>query len=95
MLGTAPCIGGLDTISMALLAAADLVERGELAADRDARYAGWDGAFGRSILEGGTSLADLEAKVAAGEVNPVRRSGGQERLENIVNRSIWSAGRKA
>ncbi|HEY4754078.1 MAG TPA: xylose isomerase, partial [Candidatus Limnocylindrales bacterium] len=88
-------IGGLDTIAMALLAAADLVERGDLAADRDARYAGWDGALGRSILEGSASLAELEAKVAGGEINPVRRSGGQERLENVVNRSVWSAGRKA
>ena len=87
-------IGGLDTIAMALLAAADLVERGELAADRDARYAGWDGDLGRAILGGGVSLAELEAKVAAGEVSPVRRSGGQERLENLVNRSVWSAGRR-
>jgi xylose isomerase len=88
-------IGGLDTIAMALLAAADLIERGDLAAERDARYAGWDGGLGRSILDGGVSLAELEAKVAAGEINPVRASGGQERLESIVNRSVWSAGRKA
>jgi xylose isomerase len=87
-------IGGLDTLAMALLAAADLVERGELAADRDARYAGWDGELGKAILAGGASLADLEAKVAAGDVSPVRRSGGQERLENVVNRSVWAAGRK-
>jgi len=87
-------IGGLDTIAQALLSAADLVERGELAALKDARYAGWDGALGKGILGGGVSLADLEAKVAAGEVNPVRQSGGQERLENLVNRSVWAAGRK-
>jgi len=87
-------IGGLDTIAQALLSAADLVERGELAALKDARYAGWDGALGKGILGGGVSLADLEAKVAAGEVNPVRHSGGQERLENLVNRSVWAAGRK-
>jgi len=87
-------IGGLDTIAQALLAAADIVERGDLAAAKDARYAGWDGELGKAILGGRASLADLEAKVAAGEVSPVRRSGGQERLENIVNRSVWSAGRK-
>jgi len=86
-------IGGLDTLAQALLAAADLVERGELAALKDARYAGWDGELGQAILGGGTSLADLEARVATGDVDPVRRSGGQERLEHLVNRSVWSAGR--
>ncbi len=87
-------IGGLDTIARALLAAADLVERGELAANVEARYAGWDGELGQSILGGEATLADLEARVAAGEVNPVRHSGGQERLENMVNRSVWAAGRR-
>ena len=51
---------------MALLVAADLVERGELAANKDARYAGWDGELGAAILGGGASLADLEARVAVG-----------------------------
>ena len=80
---------------MALLAAADLVERGDLAAGVEARYAGWGGGLGRSILGGVLSLADLESRVAAGAISPVRRSGGQERLENVVNRSVWSAARKA
>ena len=84
-------IGGLDTIARALLVAADLVERGELAANLDARYAGWDGALGTASLEGGLSLVDLEAKVAAGQLSPVTASGGQERLENVVNRSVWFA----
>jgi xylose isomerase len=88
-------IGGLDTIAQALLVAADLVERGELAANLDARYASWDGALGKAILEGGLSLADLEARVAAGAVNPVPVSGGQERLENLVNKSIWAVDRPA
>jgi xylose isomerase len=88
-------IGGLDTIARALLVAADLVERGDLAANIDARYARWDGELGRSILGDGVTLADLEARVAAGGVNPTPVSGGQERLENIVNRSIWSVDRAA
>ena len=88
-------IGGLDTIARALLVAADLVERGELAANKDARYAGWDGDLGASILGGGTSLADLEARVASGEIDPRPVSGGQERLENVVNRSIWAVDRTA
>ncbi|MDQ1324361.1 MAG: xylose isomerase, partial [Chloroflexota bacterium] len=88
-------IGGLDTIARALLVAADLVERGELAANKDARYAGWDGDLGASILGGGTSLADLEARVASGEIDPQPVSGGQERLENLVNRSVWAVDRTA
>ena len=87
-------VGGLDTLAQALLAAADLVERGDLAAGVEERYAGWGGDLGAAILGGGLSLADLEARVAAGEVDPAPRSGGQERLENVVNRSVWSAGRR-
>ena len=84
-------IGGLDTLARALLVAADLVERGELAANRDARYAGWEGELGKAILGGSLSLADLEARVASGEINPRPVSGAQERLENLVNRSLWAA----
>jgi xylose isomerase len=84
-------IGGLDTIAQALLVAADLIERGELAANKDARYAGWDGQLGKEILGGKLSLADLEARVASGAIDPKPVTGGQERLENLVNRSVWAA----
>ena len=83
-------IGGLDTLARALLAAAKLVEDGELAARKDGRYAGWDGEFGKAILGGTLSLGDLEERVAAGSIAPVRASGAQEALENVVNRAIWS-----
>jgi xylose isomerase len=86
-------IGGLDSLARALLVAADLIERGELVARKDARYAGWDGELGRAILDGSLSLSDLEGRVADGTLDPVRASGNQELLENIVNQSIWSAGR--
>ena len=39
------------------------------------------------------TLADLEARVADGEIDPARASGGQERLENLVNQRIWAADR--
>jgi xylose isomerase len=86
-------IGGLDTLARALLIAADLIEDGELAALRDARYAGWDEALGKGILGGSVSLADLEARVAAGDIDPAPVSGSQELLENLVNQRIWSADR--
>jgi xylose isomerase len=88
-------IGGLDTIAQALLIAADLVQAGELAARKDARYAGWDAELGQAILGGSLTLADLEAKVADGSVDPRPVSGHQELLENVVNRAIWSADRVA
>ena len=82
-------IGGIDTLAQALLVAADLLESGTLASAKDARYAGWDGPLGQEILAGRASLADLADRVHAGSVSPVRHSGRQEYLENVVNRSIW------
>jgi xylose isomerase len=86
-------VGGLDTLARALLVAADLIERSELGALKDRRYAGWDGELGRAILGGSESLESLEAKVAAGEIDPRPVSGRQEELENLVNQRIWSTGR--
>jgi xylose isomerase len=83
-------IGGIDTLSQALLVAADMVERGSLAAMVEQRYAGWNGELGASILSGGISLEVLAAMVEAGEVDPRPVSGRQELYENIVNRHIWS-----
>jgi xylose isomerase len=85
-------IGGLDALARALLAAADMVEQGTLGTMRDARYAGWSDALGTAILGGGESLASLEARVAAGEIDPRPVSGHQELLENVVNRHVWRAG---
>jgi len=87
-------IGGIDTLARALLAAADMIEQRTLEARREARYAGWDGALGLAILGGAESLASLEAKVAAGELDPSPVSGNQELLENLVNQRIWAVDRR-
>ncbi|HEV7605591.1 MAG TPA: xylose isomerase [Candidatus Limnocylindrales bacterium] len=84
-------IGALDTLARALLVAADLVERGELADLKGQRYAGWEDRLGAAILDGSETLETLEAKVAAGTIDPRPVSGHQELLENVVNRSIWAA----
>ncbi|HEX6061423.1 MAG TPA: xylose isomerase [Candidatus Limnocylindria bacterium] len=86
-------IAGIDTLARALLAAADLVEQRTLAAPRTARYAGWSNGLGAAILQGSLTLADLERKVAAGEIDPRPVSGQQELLEGLVNRRIWAADR--
>jgi xylose isomerase len=85
-------IGGMDTLARALLVAADMIEQGTLAAMVDARYAGWKGELGRTILGGGVSLEELAARVESGEIDPHPVSGQQELYENIVNRHIWSVG---
>jgi xylose isomerase len=85
-------IGGIDTLARALLVAADLVETGTLAAMVEHRYAGWDGRLGRAILGGEVSLAELAARVEAGEIAPTMASGNQELYENVVNRHLWRTG---
>ncbi len=83
-------IGGIDTLARSLLVAASMLEDGSLERDRDARYAGWATGLGASISAGSTSLADLERAVLDGGIDPKPRSGGQERLENVVNQHIWA-----
>ena len=84
-------VGAVDTMARALLAAASLLESGELADRRAARYVGWEGRLGAGILDGGTSLVDLHRLVVADELDPAPVSGRQELLENLVNRHIERA----
>ncbi len=79
-------IGGIDTLARGLLRAARMLEDGQLAAFVARRYAAWDTGLGRDILTGGTSLADLAELVRTRGIEPHPRSGGQERVENLVNR---------
>jgi xylose isomerase len=67
-----------------------MIERGEIERLRAARYAGWDGELGRSILAGDALLEVLAGRVATGELDPSPASGRQELLENLVNREIWA-----
>ena len=85
-------IGGIDTLAQALLVAADMLEAGTIATMVEQRYAGWGGELGRAIMTGDASLSDLEARVAAGEIDPAPESGHQELYENVVNRHIWAGG---
>jgi xylose isomerase len=83
-------IGGMDTMARALLAAASIIESGDLDSFRTDRYAGWDSAYGQELLEGNHSLADLYKRALdSGEPTPV--SGRQEQLENLVARHVERA----
>ena len=84
-------VGAVDTMARALLAAASLLESGELADRRADRYAGWDGPLGTRILDGGATLADLHRLVLDGDLDPRPVSGRQELLENLVNRHVERA----
>lgn len=83
-------IGGMDTMARALLAAVALLDDGVLDAASDERYGGWDGPLGADITAGRTTLAALhERALTTGE--PIRRSGRQEALENLVARYVERA----
>ena len=77
-------VGGMDACARGLKAAARMLEDGKLEAARDARYAGWESAEGKALLN--SDLESITKKVLAGNIDPEPRSGRQERLENLVNR---------
>ena len=75
----------MDLCARALLVAEAMMQDGTLRAHVEARYAGWDGPLGRNILKGKKSLDDLARLVEARGLEPLPRSGQQERLEALVN----------
>jgi xylose isomerase len=80
-------IGGMDTMARSLLAAASILEDGELDRRRAERYARWGGE--QQILDGDVSLQQLHDAVIADEhFDPQPASGRQEALEHLVARHI-------
>lgn len=80
-------VGGVDALARGLLAAANLLEKGELSALKTQRYSGWNEASGAQILAADASLESIADAVATEDANPQHTSGRQEYLENLVNRS--------
>lgn len=83
-------VGGIDTLARALLVAQAMLDEGTIQRTVDERYAGWETDDGRAILGGERTLAELADAATDADLDPTPRSGRQERLENYVNRSIWS-----
>ena len=79
-------VGGMDACARGLKAAAKMLEDGKLEAARSARYAGWESAEGKALLN--SDLESITQKVLEKDTNPEPRSGRQERLENLVNRYL-------
>ncbi|NNL48008.1 MAG: xylose isomerase [Acidimicrobiia bacterium] len=84
-------IGGIDTLARALLVAETMISDGTLAELVADRYAGWDGPLGQDIMAG-AGLVDIASQVESGAIDPDPVSGRQEKLENLVNRAIWTTG---
>jgi xylose isomerase len=79
-------IGGMDVMARSLLAAAAIIDDGELDERRAARYAGWDAA--QDLLDGKVSLQQIHDELIATNVEPAHASGRQELLEGLVARHI-------
>jgi xylose isomerase len=81
-------IGGMDTFARGLLIAHDILENSPLPEFRRQRYASFDDGPGSAFESGKLSLTDLRDHAAkAGE--PVRTSGKQEWVENLINDYIF------
>ncbi|WP_146345844.1 xylose isomerase [Falsiphaeobacter marinintestinus] len=79
-------VGGMDICARGLKAAAAMLEDGGLETALSDRYAGWDTADAKTMLD--SDLDTIFASVLSGNVAPEPRSGRQEMLENYVNRFV-------
>ena len=82
-------VGAMDLCARAFLNAAQMAEDGHLAKAVSERYAGWQTAEAQTMLKGNITLEQIAALAAERNLNPVPRSGRQERLENLINRSLF------
>ncbi|MGF1688235.1 xylose isomerase [Photobacterium japonica] len=82
-------IGGMDTMALSLERAAAMIENDLLSQNIARRYAGWNDDLGKKILAGDLSLEALATFAVDNDLSPVRESGRQEHLENIVNGFIY------
>ena len=84
-------IGSMDTFARALLIVDRMRKDGVLGPRGrrlKARYAGFRRGFGKKILSGETTLAELE-RIASERGEPDRTSGRQEELEQILNDYLY------
>ncbi len=81
-------VGGMDTCARGLKAAAAIIEDGTYDDYIEKRYADWTGAEAQAMLNGERSLEQIAARVESQNISPEPRSGGQEYLENLINRFV-------
>ncbi len=80
-------IGGMDTFARGLEVAQRLIDETDIISGRDARYSSYDSGAGKAFENGELGLAELR-NLAAEAGEPERRSGRQERLENLINQYL-------
>lgn len=79
-------IAGMDAFALGLRLANKLVDDGRIDAFVENRYASWKTGIGAEIINGNTTLIDLEKyALSKGDVIDSVTSGRQEQLENIMN----------
>jgi xylose isomerase len=79
-------VASMDACARALLAAERMLTDGALEGPLKARYAGWDTAENRAILDGRHTLEEVAARGRS--LQPQPRSGRQEYLESLLNRYV-------
>ncbi len=79
-------VGSMDATAKALLNAAAIIEDGTHQNMLDERYAGWATPKNKAMLAGKESLDQIAARVEKNQINPLPKSGRQERLENLMAR---------
>lgn len=82
-------VGAIDICARAFLNAAKLVEDGELTAEIASRYSAWEKPDARAMLDGSLSMEEISDRTLAANLNPQPKSGRQELLENLLNRSLF------
>ena len=84
-------IAGMDTFALGLRIADKMITDGRMDKFVADRYASWTTGIGADIISGKATLADLEAyALSKGEVTDSLSSGGQEKLESIMNNIMFS-----
>ncbi|MCZ4257024.1 xylose isomerase [Sulfitobacter sp. G21635-S1] len=80
--------GAMDICARGLKSAWRMIEDDALEGPRRARYAGWESSEAQAMLAKDATLDGIAARAEAADLNPQPVSGGQEKLENIVNRYV-------
>lgn len=81
-------VGGMDTCARGLKAAAAIIEDGAYDDYIAHRYMDWNGDEAQAMLNGERTLEQIASRVENLNINPQPRSGGQEYLENLINRFV-------
>lgn len=82
-------IGAMDAFALGLKVAHRIIENGVLEKTIEERYKGWEDDLGRRILSGQEDFKSLQT-LALSQPCPLPESGGQEALENLINRYLFS-----